>query len=171
VPFIIVPLLSASRGMAAHWLSGLALLLAGEGIRLAGVAAALGAASRSRSVDRLVTSGIFAWTRNPLYLGNLLAWLGLVVASGTLWFLPLAAALFVAPHSLIIRHEETVLEAAFDERYDSYRRRTPRWLPRPPRARLAADHCWRAALASERITLLAYAAIAATFALEQAMRR
>jgi protein-S-isoprenylcysteine O-methyltransferase Ste14 len=65
------------------WVVGALLVAAGEAVRLAGVAAA-GTVTRrrSRAVQRLVTYGIFAWTRNPLYVGNFLAWMGVVVASG-----------------------------------------------------------------------------------------
>jgi protein-S-isoprenylcysteine O-methyltransferase Ste14 len=87
VPFFLVPLLAPStvsddRRVLA-WVIGALLVAAGEAVRLAGVAAA-GTVTRrrSRTVQRLVTYGIFAWTRNPLYVGNFLAWMGVVVASG-----------------------------------------------------------------------------------------
>src|SRR5439155_5646442 len=108
----------------------------GESIRLAGVAAA-GTVTRrrSRDVQRLVDYGVFAWVRNPLYAGNLLIWMGFVVISGVLWFLPLALALFAAEYTLIVSYEEGVLESIFGDEYLSYKARTPRWIPRPPPAR------------------------------------
>lgn len=169
VPIIVVLLLAQTRASAAAWGVGLALVGAGEALRLAGVAAAGGATRRrSRNVERLVTYGIFAWTRNPLYLGNLLAWLGFAVAAGALWFLPIVAGVFAIEYSLIVRYEEAVLDATFGASYRSYRERTPRWIPWPPRARLAGDHSWRAALHSERSTFLAYLAIIVAFAVKQA---
>ena len=49
---------------------------------------------RSRDVQRLVTYGVFGWVRNPLYVGNFLIWMGFVVISGVLWFLPVAIVVF-----------------------------------------------------------------------------
>jgi len=85
------------------WIGGLIVVL-GESIRLAGVAAA-GTVTRrrSRDVQRLVTYGIFSWVRNPLYVGNFLIWMGFVVISGVLWFLPLAIIIFAIEYSLIVR--------------------------------------------------------------------
>src|SRR5207302_2717906 len=71
VPFLLVPLLAHGTPDAMNWLLGFVLIALGEAVRLAGVAAA-GTVTRrrSRTVQRLVTYGIFAWMRNPLYVGN-----------------------------------------------------------------------------------------------------
>jgi protein-S-isoprenylcysteine O-methyltransferase Ste14 len=173
VPFVAVPLLIPAEQTVASWIAGAVLVAAGEAFRLAGVAAAgTTTRRRSREVQRLVTYGIFAWTRNPLYVGNLLAWLGVAVASGVLWFVPVAALLFAVEYSLIVRFEEGVLESTFGDEYLSYKRRTPRWLPRPPardagRGEPAGPHDWREAWWSERSTLLQYAALAAALAVKQ----
>src|SRR5215210_5356674 len=122
--FLGIPLVMPGTTSPFRWEVGLALIVIGEAIRLAGVAAAgTTTRRRSRDVQRLVTYGIFAWTRNPLYVGNLLAWLGVGAASGVLWFLPVAAVLFVAEYSLIVRFEEGVLESTFGDEYLSYKRR------------------------------------------------
>jgi protein-S-isoprenylcysteine O-methyltransferase Ste14 len=171
VPLLVVPLLLPGDQTVATWLVGAALVAAGEMVRLAGVAAA-GTVTRrrSRDVQRLVTYGIFAWTRNPLYVGNFLAWLGVSVASGVLWFVPVAAALFAIEYSLIVRFEEGVLETTFGEEYLAYKRRTPRWVARPPAGRESGPHEWGDALRSERSTLVAYAAIAAALVAKHALR-
>ena len=77
VPFLAVPLLVPGDQSVVSWTVGLILVALGEWVRLAGVAAA-GTVTRrrSRDVQRLVTYGIFGWVRNPLYVGNFLAWLG-----------------------------------------------------------------------------------------------
>jgi protein-S-isoprenylcysteine O-methyltransferase Ste14 len=171
VPFVAVPLLVPARQSTWSWVAGAVLVAAGEAFRLAGVAAAgTTTRRRSRDVQRLVTYGIFAWTRNPLYVGNLLAWLGVAVASGVLWFVPVAALLFAVEYSLIVRFEEGVLESTFGDAYLSYKRRTPRWLPRPPREGAgtpSGPHDWKEAWWSERSTLLQYAALAAALAVKQ----
>jgi protein-S-isoprenylcysteine O-methyltransferase Ste14 len=169
VPFVAAPLLLPGRQTVASWVAGGLILAAGEAFRLAGVAAAgTTTRRRSRDVQRLVTYGIFAWTRNPLYVGNLLAWLGVAVASGVLWFVPVAALLFAVEYSLIVRFEEGVLESTFGDEYLSYKRRTPRWLPRPPgRGAESGPHDWKESWWSERSTLLQYLALAAALAVKQ----
>lgn len=164
VPFLLVPLLWPGTPSPTLWLAGGVLVLLGELVRLAGVAAA-GTVTRrrSREVQRLVTYGAFAWCRNPLYVGNFLAWMGFTVISGVLWFLPVAAVLFAVEYSLIVRYEEGVLESIFGAEYLEYQARTPRWIGRPPAARTSGPHDWGEALWSERSTLLQYAALAALF--------
>ena len=95
----------------------------GEWIRLAGVAAA-GTVTRrrSRDVQRLVTYGIFRWVRNPLYVGNFLIWMGFVVISGVLWFVPVAIVVFAIEYTFIVAYEEGVLESIFGREYLEYKR-------------------------------------------------
>lgn len=83
VPFLLVPLLWSGTPSRDTWIIGGVLVLLGELVRVAGVAAA-GTVTRrrSREVQRLVTYGAFAWCRNPLYVGNFLAWMGFTVISG-----------------------------------------------------------------------------------------
>ena len=168
VPFFAVPLLVPGTQTATTWAIGAALVAAGEAVRLAGVAAA-GTVTRrrSRTVQRLVTYGIFGWTRNPLYVGNFLAWLGVVVASGVFWFLPLAALIFAVEYSLIVRYEEGVLESFFGGEYLAYKARTSRWMPQPPAVREAGPHHWGEAWRSEISTLLQYVAVAGALLAKQ----
>lgn len=161
VPFIAVPLLAPGTQRAGTWIAAALLVVIGEAFRLTGVAAA-GTVTRrrSRAVQRLVTYGVFGWVRNPLYVGNLFAWLGVVVASGVLWFLPVAALLFAAEYFYIVRFEEGVLESTFGEEYLAYKRATPRWLPLPPAGGTPpGPHYWGEAWRSEVSTLLQYLAI------------
>jgi protein-S-isoprenylcysteine O-methyltransferase Ste14 len=164
VPFLLVPLLVPGDQTGSGWLVGALFILAGEALRMAGVAAA-GTVTRrrSRNVQRLVTYGVFAWMRNPLYVGNFLIWIGFVIGSGVLWFLPIAVALFALEYTLIVRYEEGVLESIFGGEYVAYKERTPRWFPRPPRAREQGPHNWGEALRSEVSTFAQYAALAVAF--------
>lgn len=161
IPLLVVPLLLPGTQTAATWAAGAALLVLGEAVRLAGVAAAgTTTRRRTRTVQRLVTYGAFAWTRNPLYVGNFLVWMGVVVATGVLWFLPLAIAIFAVEYALIVRFEEGVLESHFGDEYLAYKRRTPRWVARPPAAgTVAGPHDWAEAWRSERSTFLQYVGI------------
>lgn len=162
--FLAVPLLAPGHTSGWQWAAGGVLVAIGEAIRLAGVAAA-GTVTRrrSRNVQRLVTYGIFSWVRNPLYVGNFLAWMGFAVISGVFWFLPVAAIVFAIEYTLIVRYEEGVLESIFGAEYLDYKRRTPRWLPRPPATPARGEHYWTEAWRSEVSTLLQYAALVVAF--------
>ncbi|MCU0648891.1 MAG: isoprenylcysteine carboxylmethyltransferase family protein [Gemmatimonadaceae bacterium] len=164
VPFLVVPLLAPGTPTVRTTLAGLVLVVLGEAWRLWGIAAA-GTVTRrrSRDVQRLVTYGAFGWSRNPLYNGNFLLWMGFITISGVLWFLPVAALLFAVEYSLIVAYEEGVLESTFGEEYLAYKARAPRWLPRPPRARETGPHDWGEAIRSERDTVLAYVVLGAVF--------
>jgi protein-S-isoprenylcysteine O-methyltransferase Ste14 len=168
VPFLLVPLLADGVMEPMNWILGFVLIVLGEAIRLAGVAAA-GTVTRrrSRTVQRLVTYGIFAWMRNPLYVGNFLIWIGFTVISGVLWFLPIAIVLFAAEYTLIVRYEEGVLESIFGEEYLTYKHRTSRWFPRPPGSDEEGEHHWGEAWRSEVSTFLQYAVITALFVFKQ----
>jgi protein-S-isoprenylcysteine O-methyltransferase Ste14 len=167
VLFIGVPLLVPGRMSAGAWIVGAIVVVAGEWIRLAGVAAA-GTVTRrrSRTVQRLVTYGVFGWVRNPLYVGNFLIWMGFTIISGVYWFLPLAIVIFAIEYSLIVRYEEGVLESIFGAEYLAYKQTTPRWIPQPPSTRAAGPHDWPEAWRSEVSTFLQYAVLAALFALK-----
>ena len=168
VPFLAIPLLAPGDQTTMGWWIGGLLVVIGEWIRLAGVAAAGSVTRRrSRKVGRLVTYGAFAWSRNPLYNGNFLIWVGFAVISGVNWFIPVAIIVFAIEYSLIVRHEEGVLETIFGEEYLAYKRSTPRWIPRPPSSRVHGPHNWREAWISELSTLLAYAAVIAAFVVKE----
>jgi len=168
VPFLLVPLLARGAMGPRHWILGFALIVLGEAIRLAGVAAA-GTVTRrrSRTVQRLVTYGIFSWMRNPLYVGNFLIWIGFTVISGVLWFIPVAVVLFAIEYTLIVRYEEGVLESIFGQEYLAYKSRTPRWFPRPPHTAEAGEHHWGEAWRSEISTFLQYMVITGLFVAKQ----
>src|SRR5262245_13535732 len=168
VPFVVVTLLAPGTATLTNWAIGFVLIVIGEWIRLAGVAAA-GTVTRrrSREVQRLVTYGIFRWVRNPLYVGNFLIWMGFVVISGVWWFLPIAALLFAIQCSLIVSYEEGVLESIFGQEYLDYKKTTPRWIPRRPKEPESGPHDSREAWRSEISTFLQYAALAAAFAIKQ----
>jgi len=173
VPLVAVGLLAPGRQTAWGWIAGASLIVIGEVIRLAGVAAA-GTVTRrrSRTVKSLVTHGAFAWSRNPLYNGNALIWLGFAVASGVVWFPPLALVLFAIEYHYIVAYEEGVLESIFGAEYLAYKRRTPRWIPRPPLPPVAAGPLgWGEAVRSETSTFLQYIALAAALAIKWRITR
>jgi protein-S-isoprenylcysteine O-methyltransferase Ste14 len=168
VPFLLVVLLAPGHTTAVNWLVGVVLIVIGEWIRLAGVAAA-GTVTRrrSRDVQRLVTYGVFRWVRNPLYVGNFMIWMGFVVISGVLWFLPIAIVLFAIEYTLIVTYEEGVLESIFGREYLDYKEVAPRWIPRPPSEPETGPHDWGEAWRSEISTFMQYAALAVVFGLKE----
>ena len=168
MPFLIVTLVAPSRFSGKAWIGGLVLVAIGESIRLAGVAAA-GTVTRrrSRDVERLVTYGIFAWVRNPLYVGNFFIWVGFVLISGVFWFLPIAILIFAIEYALIVSYEEGVLESTFGRAYLDYKHLTPRWLPRPPRRASSGPHRWGEAWRSEISTFAQYGALLGVYGVKQ----
>jgi protein-S-isoprenylcysteine O-methyltransferase Ste14 len=167
-PFLVVVLL-APGGMAPRTtLIGALLMVIGEAWRMWGVATA-GTVTRrrSRNVQKLVSHGPFAWSRNPLYNGNFLIWMGVITISGVLWFLPLAALIFAVEYYYIVRYEEGVLESIFGAEYLGYKERTPRWIPRPPAGGHAGEFFWAEAWKSEVSTFLQYAAIIGLFVVKE----
>ena len=163
--FLGIPLVMPGSTSPFRWDVGLALIIIGEGIRLAGVAAA-GTVTRrrSRNVQRLVSYGIFAWVRNPLYVGNFLIWMGFVTISGVLWFLAAAVLLFAVEFQLIVRYEEGVLESIFGREYLDYKNCTPRWIPKPPKGEVPpGEYHWGEAFRSEISTFLQYAVLLLAF--------
>lgn len=164
VPLLALPLLLPGNQSARTWAAGLALVALGELVRTAGVAAA-GTVTRrrSRNVQRLVTYGAFAWCRNPLYVGNFLAWIGFTVVSGVFWFIPIAILLFAVEYTLIVRYEEGVLESIFGAEYLTYKNATSRWLPRFPRISTSGEHDWKEAVWSEKSTVMQYVVLVGLF--------
>lgn len=164
VPFLLVPLLAPGTISTRTIVVGLTLMVLGEWWRMWGVATA-GTVTRrrSREVQKLVNHGPFAWSRNPLYVGNFLIWIGVITLSGVLWFIPVATLLFAVEYFYIVRYEEGVLETIFGNEYLEYKKRTPRWIPRPPAGGHAGDFYWAEAWRSEVSTFLQYAVILGLF--------
>lgn len=75
----------------------------------------------------LLDNGIFALSRNPVYLALVLSQIGLGFIFDTVWLIVMSIILMVALHYLVIINEERVLEIEFQERYEDYKNRTRRW--------------------------------------------
>lgn len=81
--------------------------------------------------ERLVTGGVYAWTRNPMYLGHLTFMTGAALVTRS----PLAIGALALAGPWFGRRvaaDEARLRTVFGEAYDDYLARVPRWLPRPP---------------------------------------
>jgi protein-S-isoprenylcysteine O-methyltransferase Ste14 len=77
---------------------------------------------------RLVTDGVYRFTRNPMYLGLALVAGGAALACGAITSLLLAAAFVAITDRWYIAFEEEQLAAKFGTAYDAYRRSTRRWM-------------------------------------------
>jgi protein-S-isoprenylcysteine O-methyltransferase Ste14 len=78
-----------------------------------------------RAATALVTTGPFALSRNPIYLGNTLMLTGAALLFGSLWLLIAAGVAASAVWALAIRREEAHLSARFGGAWTEYNKRTP----------------------------------------------
>ena len=78
----------------------------------------------------LVTDGPYAISRNPMYVGMVLAGLGAALITATLAGVILAAAYALVVRYWYIAYEERAMRRQFGERYDAYCRKVGRWLGR-----------------------------------------
>ena len=81
-----------------------------------------------RPAKTLVTSGPFAYSRNPIYVGNVAIIVGLSIAKGSLWHLLLVPVVFMLIQELAIKREEAHIAARFAEQWADYAAKVRRWL-------------------------------------------
>jgi len=115
------------------WAYGTVFIIIGELIRLNAVRYA-GGRTRTTNVgaNTLCTSGPYSRTRNPLYIGNLFIYSGIVLLSGGIYMLQLFAIVifyFIFQYSMIISLEEEKLSMLFGEEYTEYKNNVPRIIP------------------------------------------
>ena len=87
------------------------------------------ASGHVRKNESLATSGPYAYTRNPLYLGSLVMGLGFAVVARSWWVGVVLVVMFFAIYLPVIRDEEAFLRGRFPE-FEEYAKRVPRMLPR-----------------------------------------
>jgi protein-S-isoprenylcysteine O-methyltransferase Ste14 len=146
--------------------AGVAIVVVAELLRLWAVGH-IGVISRTRSerLGPLVSTGPFGWVRNPLYIGNVLLWIGFTVSAQLSWWLPLIVAVLAFEYHAIVRWEERLLESRAGDAYRAYAARVPRWLPgrltspstTGGREMQSVRSTWSQTLYSERGTLIAIA--------------
>lgn len=141
-PFI--PVGAIALGLGLHFLwpirfipgdgaSGFGWLLFATAFAIAG-AAAYEMKSAKTHVDvrkastRLVTGGIFAHSRNPIYCSMVLAVVAIACVANSLWVLFLAPPVALALQKIVIEREERYLERKFGSEYLDYKARVRRWL-------------------------------------------
>jgi protein-S-isoprenylcysteine O-methyltransferase Ste14 len=78
----------------------------------------------------LVSRGLYARTRNPMYLGVITMVLGEAVVFGSSRLLAYASAIFTGFHLFVVLYEEPAHRRRFGADFEEYCRRVPRWVPR-----------------------------------------
>ena len=104
-------------------------LAAGMVILAIGIALRAYASGYVRKSSEVTTTGPYAFTRNPLYLGSLIIAAGFTVAARSIEIALAAAVIFLAIYLPVIHFEEQLLRSHFPD-FDDYARRVPRLLPR-----------------------------------------
>ena len=105
-------------------LIGFLVMLAGAGLFMRRHTAIL----PFKPATTLVTSGILSWTRNPMYLGMAIFYVGLAFILNSLAALVLLPVVVAIVQTQVIAREEAYLERAFGDEYVAYKNRVGRWV-------------------------------------------
>jgi len=182
-PVVMLALLFAFRPFATEagdperWLdwAGLLVVVAGSALRVLVVGMAYikrGGVNKQVYADDLVTEGMFAHGRNPLYVGNLLVVAGTLLIHGNPWVLGLGGIFFGISYVAIVAAEERFLAAKFGDRYQDYCARVPRWWIRPgglSRTLQGFSFNWRRVVLKEYTTLASTTLVVLILLAEQAV--
>ncbi|MGK6353236.1 methyltransferase family protein [Parapedobacter sp. DT-150] len=115
-------------------IAGLVITIIGQLIRGITISLAYivrGGKDKKVYADRLVTDGVFAHCRNPLYVGNVLMLLGVGILVNSLLYLLVFIPLFLFIYQAIVLAEENFLRNKFGDQFDAYAKRVHRWLINP----------------------------------------
>ncbi len=131
-PLVLLALAFAFAPAASSWVvyAGYATALGGQLLRASVIGFAYikrGGLNKKVYADTLVTSGFFAACRNPLYVGNMLIFTGLLLIHGNPVVIALGLMFFASAYTAIIAAEETYLAAKFGAQYETYCASVPRW--------------------------------------------
>ena len=141
---IIFPLLiGLSRCDPSQWFSPVTFIweLACFAVSVAGLAVRIGTVgfvpggtsgrnTKEQRATMLNTTGVYSVVRNPLYLGNLLMWLGIVLTVADLAILAVFVLAFCLYYERIIAAEEEFLTREFGDQFVSWAKTTPALIPR-----------------------------------------
>jgi len=124
-----LPSLGLGRGpreivAAGLIIAGMAVMTAGAGLFMRRRTAII----PFKPASVLVNSGIYGWTRNPMYLGMALAYGGLAVLFNSLAALVVLPIVLAVVQTQVIAREEAYLERAFGKEYLAYKGQVRRWI-------------------------------------------
>lgn len=133
IPLALIILYFSQPDVFILWI-GFLILFAGEVLRIAGVRYA-GGITRTTKVGApsLCTSGPFSYVRNPLYLGNVLMYTGIVIIAGApnIWIMLIITWIFfIIQYGLIVSLEEETLTNLFGDKYIEYKSYVRALIPR-----------------------------------------
>jgi protein-S-isoprenylcysteine O-methyltransferase Ste14 len=118
-----------------------------------------GGKNRRIYASKLVTEGIYAHTRNPMYLGNIMIAGGICLIYGSPWVYAVAFSFFLLVYLSITKAEEHYLRGQFGDEFDAYCRTTNRFWPRMKGLgqTIAQHHFeWKYVVNKEQGTLLGF---------------
>jgi protein-S-isoprenylcysteine O-methyltransferase Ste14 len=104
-------------------------ILLGSGLIIPGLAIRALASGHVRKNEQLATTGPYAYTRNPLYLGSLILAVGFAITARNWWIGLALIVIFIAIYLPVIRGEEVFLGKRFAN-FAEYMRHVPRLVPR-----------------------------------------
>lgn len=121
--------------IALSWALRIGLALVAAGLGFAFVAAAIGLFRRTgqdpkpwESTPEIISTGIYRYTRNPMYVGMALVQTGIGVGWGNGWILAFVPVVLAIVYAIAVRHEEEYLERKFGETYTAYKASVRRWI-------------------------------------------
>ncbi len=131
---ILLMMLYFARPNSPYFLLGIVLIVIGEMIRLRSVSFA-GGETRTMNVgaSSICKSGPYSIVRNPLYIGNVMIYVGFALVAGSVYVLTISSitlVYFLIQYSLIISLEEEALEEKFGDEYITYKKLVPSILPK-----------------------------------------
>lgn len=146
IAFILLPLLLISTNTLLHLpeyktqlttLTGLAFMVFGGilGTYSVRIFAENGKGGSPLPTDpprRLITSNIFKWTRNPMFVASGFVWFGEFLFFGSILLLFYAIAWVSLNHIHLVIQDERWLEKRYGDEYIAYKRKVPRYFPKLP---------------------------------------
>ena len=118
--------------LSVNWQPGIGYMLGGlaigSGALLAGWAVMTAADLDIESPTGIVTTGPYAFSRNPMYVGWTLFGLGIALVANNLWILLSLPIVILYTHKFVILNEEQILEGQFGDQYLKYKNSVRRYL-------------------------------------------
>ena len=117
------------------WITTLAVIVSIGGFLIRAIAIATtpkgtsGRNTQEQVAESLNTTGIYSMVRHPLYLGNYLMWIGIVMFTFNIWFVIVVSLLFWLYYERIMFAEERFLERKFGDDYMNWTNATPSFFP------------------------------------------
>ena len=138
-------------------LSGLGIAAIGVILRLLAISS-IGQKARTLEdkVGDLTVEGWYLWCRNPLYVANILIWMGVFSSCGNWWLLLAGGSYFIFQYWCIVLWEESILMMRKKDSYIAYMIHTPRWFSGSFPAQLWGSISFSKVLRYERSTFLSF---------------